>query len=122
MGELPYTEQYFKIGGFIGLYAHIVEFVRIKIGFEIGYVTEHFLTFENVGEDIDEDGQVLPNSPTTPSPDLLNPYFCGNAAATGREPDLCDLTGQPSYDQVGFRLKAERQIYYNLVTSLTLTF
>ncbi|MCK5688622.1 hypothetical protein KAI87_05085 [Myxococcota bacterium] len=120
LGELNYTEQYINISGLVGVYIYAADFLRIKAGFTAGYTTEHFLTFEEVGEDKNGDNQVLrpeddvlhPNDP-----DELNPYFCGNDAS-----DICATTGTPSYDQIGYRFKDEEHTNLGGFISVMFTF
>lgn len=98
LGELTFTEQYFDVGGEVGLVVEIASYIRFQVAFGLSYLSEYFLTHENAGEDRTGDGQV------TGPPDLLNPYY--------------DAT----LDQVGFRLKSEEQILMRLTTGLLVTF
>lgn len=118
LGEATYTEQYLNITGILGLYIQAAEFIRFKAGVMLGYNTEHFLTFEEVGNDKNGDGQVLPPAQdASPIKDEVNPYFCGN------DPDdACSTTNQQSYDQVGFRFKDEEHTIFSWFASLTFTF
>jgi hypothetical protein len=118
LGEDTYTEQFFHVGGILGLYIQAAEFIRFKAGVGFGYDTQHFLTFEEVGKDMNGDGQVLDPSidPKTPK-DRLNPYFCGNDAN-----DRCRTQNLPSYDQVGFRFLDEEHVVFNWFASLMFTF
>ncbi|MEM6732859.1 MAG: hypothetical protein AAF658_14975, partial [Myxococcota bacterium] len=100
LGEVTFEEQHARIMGLIGFYIQAADFIKIQGAFNIGFVTEHFLTFEDVGNDIDGDGQVLPNTD-----DVLNPFFCGF-----QDTDVCATQGQPSVDQVGFRFKDEEHL------------
>lgn len=122
LGRLTYTEQYFYVGGVIAIYAQVAEFLRLKAGVGLGYNTEHFLTNEDVGKDLNGDGQVtLPDGDDTTIDDLINPYYCGN------DPDdVCqgmNSTGtQYSFDQVGFRFKDEEHVLFNAFLSAMFTF
>ncbi len=127
LGEVTYTEQYYNVTGLLALYIQAAEFMRFKAGLTFGYTAEHFLTFEEVGEDGANgvaDGQVLPNDPA----DKINPYFCGNntAADSGSGgfagQDRCSETGLPSYDQVGFRFKDEEHVIFTWFATLQFTF
>lgn len=123
LGELTYTEQYTYVGGILGFYAQATEFIRLKAGLTLGYNTAHFLTNENVGRDANQDGQVIPpDQDPQETKDELNPYFCGNSPG-----DLCDNPnnggkGQPSYDQVGFRLRDEAHLSWSWFISMMFTF
>ena len=94
----------------------VAEFMRLKAGFTVGYRTEHFLTNENVGNDLNDDDQVVPGE------DDLNPYFCGNSTVVeGMEDDLCESKGQASYDQIGFRFKNEGHRFWSVFASMIVT-
>ncbi|MEL6545836.1 MAG: hypothetical protein AAFQ82_14495 [Myxococcota bacterium] len=110
--ELTFEEQHARFLGRIGLYVQAAEFLKFQGLFNFGYVTEHFLTFEDVGEDRNGDGQVLENSE-----DLFNPYFCRNQSS-----DICATKGQPSVDQVGFRFKDEEHLVLSWFIRAILTF
>lgn len=115
--EYTYTEQYFFVGGGLGFYAQAAEFIRIKAGVIVGHDTEHFLTNEDVGDDVNDDGEVnVVDVGGNPTGDTLNPYFCGNESS-----DVCTLKAQPSYDQVGFRFKDEEHVIFNWFVALELT-
>ncbi len=121
LGELTFTEQILHIGGVIGIYIQAAEFIRFKAGVKLGYNTEHFVTFEEVGDDKNGDGQVLPPAQDPSSvKDVTNPYFCGNAEAPNT--DRCVEKGQPSYDQIGFRFKDEEHTIFSWFASLIFTF
>jgi len=109
--ELTYTDQYMYVGGIFGIYAQLAQFTRLKASVVAGYVTSHFLTNEDVGHDLNNDGQV------TVADDSMNPYFCGNT--TG---DTCSRLGVYPYDQVGFRFRDERHILVKLFVSLMFAF
>ncbi len=106
--ELTYTDQYMFVGGTLGLYAQIAHFLRLKASFVAGYNTAHFLTNENVGNDVDGDNQVLAAT------DNINPYFCGNT-----DGDACPVD---SYDQVGFRFRADRHLQLKFMLNMMFTF
>jgi len=118
LGVDTYTEQYFHVGGVLGLYIQAAEFIRFKIGVALGYDTQHLLTFEDVGKDKNGDGQVLdPAIDPKAVKDELNPYFCGN-----NPNDRCKKETLPSYDQVGFRFIDQEHVVFNWFASLMFTF
>ena len=123
LGELTYTEQYMYVGGLLGLYVQAAEFIRIKAGVTVGTDTEHFLTNEDVGKDMNGDNQVLhPEDDSNNVKDQLNPNFCGNTPG-----DKCSSTasggaGQLPYDQTGFRFKDEEHVLVGWFIQLMFTF
>jgi hypothetical protein len=67
--------------------------VQINAGLNLAYTTEHFLTFEEAGEDKDGNGSVSDDSVDVP-----NEYFCGyspNDICAGKNPQVANV------DQVG---------------------
>ncbi|MFC1609363.1 hypothetical protein ACFL6C_00255 [Myxococcota bacterium] len=116
--EVTYVEQAFGVRGLLGLYIQAAEFMRFRAGLTVGYLSEHFLTFEEVGDDRNGDGQVLPpDLDPKGDKDRINPYFCGN-----NDSDLCNQKTLPSYDQVGFRFKDEEHVVFSWFATLMFTF
>ncbi len=116
LNELTYTEQYFLMGGEIGIIADIATYVRFTLGFRIQYGSEHFLTMETAGEDRDGNNRV--DDPADgPTDDIRNPYYCGYT-----DSDTCSTAGVASYDQIGYRFKSEEQVVATILTSLLITF
>ncbi len=58
LGKLLYTEQYFRVGGHIGINARAAQYVQLKIMAAYYHDTYHFLTNESVGQDLNGNGQV----------------------------------------------------------------
>ncbi|MBI3180257.1 MAG: hypothetical protein HYZ27_11385, partial [Deltaproteobacteria bacterium] len=57
LAEPLYNEQFFVVKGLLGIYIQAAEYIRFKAGVNLGYVTEHFLTFEQAGIDDEGDGE-----------------------------------------------------------------
>ncbi len=53
LGKLLYTEDYLTVGGKIGLYARMAEFAQLRLTASLYHDTEHWLTNEQVGRDLD---------------------------------------------------------------------
>lgn len=51
--KLLYTEEYLSVGGSFGIYARASEFVQLRLNASLHHETEHFLTDESVGKDVD---------------------------------------------------------------------
>ena len=58
LGKLLYTEQYFRVGGHIGINARAAQYVQVKLVAAYYHDTDHFLTNESVGQDLNGNGQV----------------------------------------------------------------
>jgi hypothetical protein len=52
IGKMLYSEEYFTLGGSIGVYARPVEYVQLKLNASLYTDTEHFLTNEPIGKDV----------------------------------------------------------------------
>jgi hypothetical protein len=66
-----YTEEYFECGGRLGFNAHAAEYVHLKASGELVYRTEHSLTNESIGKDLNGNSTV----DITASPIEINPNF-----------------------------------------------
>jgi len=73
--KLLWTDDYMKFGGSFSLFALASEYVNIRATGTLLYATDHYLTDEAMGQDLDGDGtiSILPNSSgKTPE---MNPNF-----------------------------------------------
>jgi hypothetical protein len=109
LNELTYTEQYFIVGGHFGLLVHLAHYIQLSLAATLSYVTEHFLTYENVGTDNSPEGspgfgQVIDPQQDPTSTDEINPYF------------------STSHDQIGFRFKNSSQFHIDTRFSVVITF
>ena len=53
LGKLLWTEEHMTVGGTFGLNARPAEYVQLRLGASLYHETEHFLTGESIGKDID---------------------------------------------------------------------
>jgi hypothetical protein len=53
LGRLLYTEEHLSVGGGFGIYARAAQYVQFKLFLSLYHDTEHFLTNEAVGKDLD---------------------------------------------------------------------
>lgn len=70
-GKLMYTQEYAQLGGQFGLYAHAADFVSLQLVASLLYNTEHTLTYESIGKDLNGNGVV----DVTSLPVEVNPNF-----------------------------------------------
>lgn len=71
LGKLLSSEDYFQVGGMLGVNANAAESFTIRASGTFLYNTDHTLTSEELGRDLDGNGEVNPN---VGSPEL-NPSF-----------------------------------------------
>jgi hypothetical protein len=53
VGKLLYNEEYLTLGGSFGVYARAAKYVQLRLNASVYTDTEHFLTNEPVGKDLD---------------------------------------------------------------------
>lgn len=53
LGKLLYNEEYLTLGGTFGVYARAAQYVQLRLNASLYTDTEHFLTTEPVGKDLD---------------------------------------------------------------------
>lgn len=70
-GKLLYTQEYLQVGGQAGFTAHAAEYVHLKASATLLYNTEHNLTDEQIGKDLNDNGSV----DITQTPEEVNPNF-----------------------------------------------
>lgn len=78
LGKLLSTEDYLLIGGGVGLNAKPADFFRLFATTNVSYATEHLLTAESVGQDVNGNGAVdLPDfsNPADPNRIEVNPNY-----------------------------------------------
>jgi hypothetical protein len=120
-GELTRHDQYATIGGLFGLYVHLARYVRFFANVELSHTSEHLLTNEGVGRDLDGDSQVDPYIITGNDLPPENPESCPpsgalvvNCNATARQEQNNDYN--QIVDQPGRRLKLQRT--FNLAVTV----
>jgi hypothetical protein len=81
-GKLLYSSDYMQIGGHLGFTGHAAEFIHLKAYFSWAYNTEHFLTSETIGQDLNGSQSV----DISKDADLheLNPNFDNRMDRIGR--------------------------------------
>ncbi len=84
MHKLLYTSDYLQLGGQIGFNAQAAEFISINVSAALSYNTEHFLTNEQVGRDLNGNGVVDPQPNEFGLRPELNPNFDWRADRVGR--------------------------------------
>ncbi len=99
LGKTLMTSDYLEVGGGLGLTAWAAEFLGFSLNGALTYATEHSLTGEEVGEDLNDDGVVRLND----RPEL-NPNFDHRVDAPSR------------------RLRAHEMFHWRVDASVTFNF
>ena len=99
-GKLLYTSDYGQVGGQFGFVGQAAEFVILKTNVSFAYNSEHFLTNEAIGKDLDKTDFVE----VTTNPAERNPNF------------------DARIDRVGRRFRIEQQFIFRLQISATFNF
>jgi hypothetical protein len=86
LGKLLFTDQYLHMGATFGINFRGAEYVELRLAASYWHDTDHFLSNENVGNDLNGDGKVdLPASPSTPdTTGELNPSYDFRYDGVGR--------------------------------------
>lgn len=98
LGKLLYTGDYFQLNGQFGIVGHAAEFVHLKGYVQLGYTTEHTLTSENIGKDLDGNGTV----DITANPKEISPLFDYRVDRVGRRFRIQEATTLRVFVQASF--------------------
>jgi hypothetical protein len=79
-GKLLYNSDYVQLSGRLGFVGHAAEFFRLSAYAEIAYNTEHWLTNENIGKDMNGNGTV----DVTAAPNEISPNYDYRIDRVGR--------------------------------------
>lgn len=99
-GKLLYSSDYGQVGGQFGIVGSAAEFIRLRAYTSLAYNTEHFLTNEDIGKDLNGNGVV----DVTSSPEEINPNY------------------DYRIDRVGRRFRLEQQFIFRLMITATFNF
>ncbi len=99
-GKLLYTSDFGQIGGQFGVIGQAAEFIKLRAYTSIAYNTEHFLTNEDIGKDLNDNGVV----DVSTSPEEINPNF------------------DYRIDRVGRRFRIEQQYIFKLMITASFNF
>ncbi len=80
LGKLLYTSDYLQLMGHFGIIGHAAEFIQLQAYAELGYNTDHFLTNESIGKDLNGNGVV----DVTTNPSEINPNYDYRVDRVGR--------------------------------------
>lgn len=83
--KLLYTSDYLQMGGQLGIHAQAAEFISLSLSASLAYNTEHSLTSEQVGKDLNKSTTVEVSTCATPAgcPEV-NPNFDWRVDRVGR--------------------------------------
>jgi hypothetical protein len=80
LGKLLWTSDFAQAGGQVGFIGQAAEFVTLKAYASLLYNTEHYLTNETIGKDLNNNGAV----DITASPNEINPNYDDRIDRAGR--------------------------------------
>ncbi len=85
VGKLLYNSDYMQVGGHFGIVGHAAEFIHLKAYASWAYNTEHFLSSESIGQDLNTPGQAgFGTVDPVGNPIELNPNFDSRIDRVGR--------------------------------------
>ncbi len=99
--EQTYTDQYVRIGALGGLKYTAFDIFFIDLSGQFAYDTEHFLTIEDFGKDLDDDDN---DRIDLEKPTERNPFY------------------NPALDTIGRRLRIEQSIHLGFIARVGITF
>ncbi len=79
MGKLLYTTDYAQVGGQLGITGSAAEFINLRAYAALSYNTEHFLTNERIGKDLNNNGVI-----DVAAVDEVNPNYDYRVDRVGR--------------------------------------
>lgn len=82
--KLLWTGDYLKFGGALGIEALASDYVSVRATAKLLYNTEHYLTDEWMGKDVDGDGTVEPGNGAENGGPEVNPNFDFRVDSSGR--------------------------------------
>ncbi|PZR07696.1 MAG: hypothetical protein DI536_26675 [Archangium gephyra] len=100
MRKLLYSSDYGQLGGQFGIIGSAAEFIKLRAYTSIAYNTEHFLTNEDIGKDLNGNGVVDVSS----APEEINPNF------------------DYRVDRVGRRFRIEQQFIFSFMLNASFNF
>lgn len=126
-GELNKVDDYLQLKGTATLNMRFAEYVLLRAGFALEHETDHFLTNERVGKDLD------PSSASSADCDgaacvgrvnARNSYFdrTSNTCPAGQTCDERSQYYDPRYDALGRRLRIEDVLTWTIFVSGAATF
>ncbi len=84
-GRMLSTGDYVTLGGRVGFAAHLAEFIQLNVGIQMLYGTEHVLTDETIGKDLDPEGTMGHGTvDVNTKPIEINPTFDWRADMASR--------------------------------------
>jgi hypothetical protein len=98
--EMTYTDQFVRVGGEAGVSFSAFHIVSLDVRGILNYDTEHFLTIEDFGKDLDDANDEI----DLDNPAERNPYY------------------NPALDTVGRRLRIEDSVLLGFQARLGITF
>jgi hypothetical protein len=98
--EQTYTDQFVRVGGEAGLAFSAFHVVSLDLRGILNYDTEHFLSIEKFGSDLDDNNREV----NLDKPEERNPFY------------------NPAIDTVGRRLRIEQSVLLGFQARLGITF
>lgn len=118
-GELNQVEEYVELSGSFALHIQPIEWLLFRGGVTLGFVSDHLITAEKVGEDLDPPSAA---NATCPSSGSNAPCLGQVNAQNSQGIDERSPYYDPRYDQPGRRLRVEDVFDVNAFFSTTITF
>ncbi len=104
LGKLTFETEHVTTIGTLGIYGRAARWLHFRVSGSLGFDTPHFLTNENIGQDLNGDGQIS--------------ISAGGSTKSAEQNPLYDFR----VDQVGRRLRAELSLIWGVSGTVSLNF
>ena len=126
-GELNRTEEYVELGGTAAVMLQFTEYAYLRAGVHVQHNTDHFLTNERVGKDLDPVStadQTCDGAECVGRVNARNSSFdrSTNTCPAGQTCDERNPYYDPRYDALGRRLRIEETLDWTVFVSAAATF
>jgi len=126
-GELNRTEEYVELGGTAAIMLQFTEYAFIRAGVNLQHNTDHFLTNERVGKDLDPataSGESCDGAECVGRVNARNSNYdrVNDVCPDGKTCDERNPYYDPRYDALGRRLRIEETFDWTVFVSAAATF
>jgi hypothetical protein len=125
-GELNMVDEHLTLMGTFAVHLRFAEFALLRTGVAYSHATDHFLTNERVGKDLDPPGtqETCDGAPCAGKVNARNSFYdrTTNTCASGKTCDERSKYYDPRYDAPGRRFRIEEEGSFTFFISGVATF
>ncbi len=125
-GELTQVEEYVTIKAALAATFRFAEYAMVRAGVSLSHDTDHFLTNERVGKDLDPptNAEMCDGAPCAGKVNARNSFYdrANDTCPPGKTCDERNKYYDPRYDTPGRRFRIEEQTNFTFFVQATATF